>query len=52
MQKNFRTGTVAKKADERAKRQLKLLEKFSELEKQKLTEEVLIAREDATRVAS
>ena len=33
-----------------AKRQFKILEKSFELEKQKITEEVLIAREDTTRV--
>ena len=41
---------VAKQAEERAKRQLKLLEKSFELETQKITEEVLVAREGATRV--
>ena len=41
---------VSKQAEECAKRQLKLLEKSFELEKQKITEEVLIAREDAKRV--
>lgn len=41
---------VAKQVEERAKRQIKLLEKAFELEKQKITEEVLIAREDVERV--
>ena len=40
---------VAKQAEECAKKQLKLLEKSFELEKQKITEEVLIAREDAKK---
>ena len=41
---------VTQQAEECAKRQLKLLEKSFELEKQKITEEVLIACEDTTRV--
>ena len=44
-----KTQLVAKQAEERAKRKLKLLEESLELEKQKVTQEVLIAREGATR---
>ena len=41
---------VVKQAEECAKSQLKLVEKSFELGKQKITEEVLIGCEDATRV--
>ena len=41
---------AARQAEERAQRQLKLLEQSFELERQKIKEEVLVARENATLV--